>query len=214
MNCAMRRTGFIFAVLAIAGLVCWLVPPFHLVPLQQAQKNEAQKVFDPATYAQKFWCERLLPNSAQAADAAAVVTALTQDSAAAAKKYGRTVGLSDTVFYFLGGTGVVVSADAKGVALSLVGPNQPADVLLKTGLVFGDTVRDATGLLDVNEFANSQDFNAVSTELNHLVETTIVPELKKARAGDRLHFVAAAEVEADSDFKKPLKAIPLAVKFE
>ena len=33
-------------------------------------------------------------------------------------------------------------------------------MLIETGHIFGNAVRDGTGLLDVNDYPNSQEFNA------------------------------------------------------
>lgn len=208
----MRRAGAYLALAAAVGVLGWLMPPFHVVPLRQAQTARAQGVFKPSDYAEKFWRERLTPGLTTAADATQVLDALAQDPAAAARKFGRTVGASDTALFFVAGTGTVVSLGDKGVGISLRSANS-ADVLLRIGMLFGNTVRDATGLLDVSKFANSQDFNAISAELNRIVETRIVPQLKaRAQPGVRLHVTAVFEVEAESEINRPLPAIPLAAE--
>jgi predicted lipoprotein len=221
----MRRCGFIAGLIVGFGALCWVAPPFRIVPLQRAQAAKAQAAFNPVDYAARFWTERLLPSLDKAPDAATLLQALAANPRAAATNYGRTLGMSDAVFYLLRGTGTVVSVEPKGVgvvcspgfsrsASAEASPND-ATLLLKTGLLFGNTVRDATGLLSASAFPNSQDFNDLSTELNHIVETQVFRDLKtKAAAGRKIRFVVAAEVEADTEVEQPLKVIPLRVEFE
>ena len=118
-------------------------------------------------------------------------------------------------FFFLRGAGHVVGVTKKGVALALKDGNQTADVLLPTGLLFGNAVRDGTGLLDVSAFPNSQNFNDLSTGLNRIVETTLLPQLREqAKIGAKISFVGCAEVEDEDSDARPVKVIPVALKIE
>ncbi len=202
-------------LIAVVAIVCWLMPPFRIVPLKLAEASKAQAAFDPAEFAASFWKERLEPALGQASEAGAVLDALSKDPKSAATNYGRTLGMSDAVYYLVRGTGAVVAVEEKGVALSLKGPGHAPDLVLKTGLVFGNAVRDVTGLLRPGEFPNSQDFNAISTELNRIVEARVIPVLKtNAAVGRRLRFVAAGETEAETEIDRPLKVVPLKADFE
>lgn len=208
----MKRAIYIGATCLVLGAVLWIFPPFRVVPLKQIEAARAQTVFNAAEFAAKFWRERLGPALNSAPDAAMVLEALAKDSKSASTNYGRTIGMSDTVFYLMRGTGVVVSAEAKGVGVTLRGGE--ADLLLKTGLLFGNTVRDATGQLGASEFPNSQQFNDVSTELNRIVESQIIPSLKtNAATGRALRFVVCAEISEDDAEERPLKVIPIRVEF-
>jgi predicted lipoprotein len=86
--------------------------------------------------------------------------------------------------------------------------------LLLTGLIFGNSVRDATGLLDVSKFPNSQQFNAISSELNALVESRVIPGVRSnAAPGHVLRFVGCAEIADEVSDVVPLKVVPLKVVF-
>src|SRR5690606_32929549 len=128
----------------------------------------------------------------QAAEASAVLAAFKQDLTAARDKFGHQVGVSRTAHYFLRGSGAVVAVDEKGVRIELAadGEGGGAEALLTTGPVFGNAVRDATGLLPPGELANSQHFNALAVELNRLVEAGPIQRLKdQAAVGQMVRFV-------------------------
>jgi len=206
----MKRPVFILAACAVLAVVFWFFPPFHVVSLKQAQAEKTKGAFNAADFASEFWRTRLTPALKQAADAQTVLDALTKDAKAAATTYGRTVGISDTCYYFIRGTGMVVSVETKGIGLALQGSDGKPDLLIKTGLLSGNTVRDATGLLSASEFPNSQNFNDISTELNRIVESQVIPNLKtNATTGRKLAFTVCAEIVEDEAGDRPLKVIPL-----
>ncbi len=92
-------------------------------------------------------------------DAATVLAALRANPQEAREKFGRRVGVSRTTYYFLRGAGDVLNVDDKGVTVALSADEPSPDVLLATGRIFDNTVRDATGLLTSSDFPNSQHFN-------------------------------------------------------
>jgi predicted lipoprotein len=81
------------------------------------------------------------------------------------------------------------------------------------GPVFGNAVRDGTGLLNPSDYPNSQDFNAISSALNHLVETRVLPKLRDAKAGMSVRFAGCAEVDDESTDLHPLHVAPIVVEF-
>jgi predicted lipoprotein len=102
-----------------------------------------------------------------------------------------------------------------GVSLALKDGDGPADILLPTGLLFGNAVRDGTGLLDASAFPNSQNFNDLSSELNRIVETTLLPQLREqAKVGAKISFAGCAELGDEDTDVKPVKVIPVSVKIE
>jgi predicted lipoprotein len=102
--------------------------------------------------------------------------------------------------------------DSRGVGLAIRDGSAGPDVVLPVGMVFGNTVRDATGLLDMDKFPNSQHFNDLSTELNRIVETRVLPRLRdRAEVGRQVRFVGCAEVSRDPKRRKPLKVVPVSV---
>ncbi len=209
----MKRGASIVAVCAALAVVFWIFPAFHVVSLKQAQAEKAARVFNAADFAAQCWRERLAPALDKAPAAATVLAALNNDPKAATTNFGRTVGMSDTTYYLMRGAGTIVSLNG-GVGIVLRSGATEPELLLKTGLLFGNTVRDASGLFQPDEFQNSKEFNDVSTELNRIVEAQVIPVLKtNATVGRMVRFVVCAEVTEDDAGERPLKAIPVRVEF-
>jgi predicted lipoprotein len=157
----------------------------------------------------------LLTSISQAAPADELVSLIQTDPAAAKKKYSRSIGLSEGYFYFLRGEGKILSVSDDEVIIAVTGGGTRAEVSLQAGLIFGNAVRDGTGLLSANDYPNSQDFNDISAALNHLVETSVQPTLRaQAKVGARISFAGCAEVNDEAADLKPLKVIPLQTQSE
>ena len=208
----MRFVRWIIAIV-FAAAVCWLFPLFHMVPLQTAKAEKAAAKFDATQFAETFWDKQLLPAVDKSVKADVLLAAIQSDSAAAKKKFARTVGFSDTYFYFVSGSGRVVSVSDDEVSLAITPGSTNAEVTLLAGLIFGDAVRDGTGLLNASDYSNSQDFNDISGALDHLVETRVLPGLhQQAKIGAHISFAGCAEVDDETNDLKPLKVIPIQTK--
>src|SRR6185436_6769433 len=143
-----RRHSWVIATgIAVAVLVLlWLVPPFRIVSLKAARQGLGAKAFDAASFVDQFWKERLIPAADRAADAAALLRELRADPKAARAKYARNVGLGDTHYYFIKGEGRVVKVDGKGISLAVDPDSSTAQIIITTGNIFGNSVRDGSGL--------------------------------------------------------------------
>jgi predicted lipoprotein len=205
----MRWAGWLIAVMVVAGL-CWFVPLFRVVPLEQATKEKAAATFDPRVFAEKFWSEQVLTSLDKAVKAEVLLPAIQANPAGAKKQFARSVGVSESYIYFVSGKGRVLAVNDDEIALTMTEAATNATVSLQTGLLFSNAVRDGTGLLNVSDYPNSQDFNAISEALNRIIEERVQPKLRKeAKVGAVVRFVGCAEVNDETTDLKPLKVVPL-----
>ena len=196
--------------IAIIAAVCWLFPLFHVVRLKA---ERAAAAFNATDFAETFWTNKLLPSIDKAVNAGTLVADIQSDPATAKKKYSRGVGLSDSYFYFVTGTGRVMAVSEDAISLAITDKATNVEVALQAGLIFGDALRDGTGLLDASSYPNSQDFNDISAALNHIVETRVLPGLREqAKIGATISFSGCAEVDDESSDLKPLKIVPIQTK--
>jgi predicted lipoprotein len=213
--CEMKKALPTLAVLFFLVVLCWVFPPIHIRSLKQVKAAVASATFNATDFVAQFWNAKLLPAANQAADANAVLAVIATNPEKVRGQFGRTVGVSSSYFLFLRGSGRVVSADEDGIGLSLKPQGNDVDISVPLGLVFGNAVRDGTGLLDSSSYPNAQEFNDISAALDHIVETQVLPEFQSvAKVGGKVSFVGCVEVaDPDSDLK-PLKLSPISVKAE
>jgi predicted lipoprotein len=205
-----KRTATIVATLAVLAGVCWVFPLFHVVPLKQAMEGKAAATFNAAQFAEKFWADTLLKSLDQAVKAEVLLPAIQKDAATAKKNFSRSLGLSESYFYFVSGTGRVVAVSGDEISLAVSDGAAQPEVSLQVSLLFGNTIRDGTGLLNVNDYPNSQDFNDISVALNHIIETRVLPNLReRAKVGAKIRFTGCAEVSDEATDLRPLRVVPI-----
>jgi predicted lipoprotein len=181
----------VVAILAVALFVVF--PPFRVgskKTVADAAANASAAAFDPLAFVEKFWTEQLQPAADRAPDAAPVLADLRRDPAAALHTHAHRVGIGNAAYYFVRGTGRVTAVERSRLLVEIDG----STVAVRTGPVFGNAIRDGCGLLDVNQVPGLAEFNALSAELNRLVEERVQPALKSGiKVGATLIFAGCAE---------------------
>jgi len=168
--------------------------------------------FDPHAFATQFWDHELTAAAERATDATELNTALDRDPKAAVDRWAKRVGLGGIAYFFVKGEGRVVAVEKNTLRIALGDTDKPF-CLVDTGPVFGNALRDGTGLLDMNTFPGSAEFNALSAELNRLVESRVLPLLKgKTTVGRKLRFVGCAEISGNEGDPRPLQLVPFQVE--
>ena len=197
--------------LAAAGAVAvglWFFPPFHVVSLNAGGTAAAGAspgaAFDAPAVAARVWATDLRTAARRAVELKSFAGLLRENAETARKKYAKAAGLG-TAYFFVRGTGEVIARDRNYLRVALDGADA-AVVAIRIGPVFGNTVRDGCGLLEVNSFPGLQEFNALAAELNALVEKTALPVLRdKAVVGAKISFAGCAEApEAAAGAGEPL----------
>lgn len=188
----------VLAVIAVtAGLgLCWVFPLFRIVPLKApgvlSVGPAGGGAFDPAAAAAQIWQTDLPAAALRAVELETLAAALRTDPTQARATHARSTGLG-TAYYFVRGRGRVVARDRNQVRVELAG-SAGTVVALRIGPVFGNTVRDGCGLLDVNAFPGLAEFNALAAALNALVEKNVIPPLRdRAVVGAEVGFAGCAE---------------------
>ena len=206
-----RKPALILSALAAVAVLCWLFPLFHVVSLEKAAAQQQAGVFKADVFAREFWETKLLPATERGVDLKELLAALAKDPAATRKQHGRTLGIGGATLFLVRGSGKITAVEDDAVTVAL--DDSDAKVGLNTGLLFGNTVRDATGLLDVSAYPNSQDFNDISTQLNGIVENKVAPALKeKAAVGKTVRFAGCFELEDDAR-PEALQIVPIKIEW-
>ena len=206
----MRRAAQCFFALAAFAAAGWLFPLFHVVTMKTATAEKTAATFNATQFVETFWTKQLPAALDKTVKAEVLLSAIQSDAAAAKTKFSRSVGLSEGCFYFVSGSGRVAAVSDDEVSLAVTDGSTNVEVSLQTGLIFGNALRDGTGLLNASDYPNSQDFNDLSDALNHLVEIRVLPKLREqAKVGAKISFVGCAEVDDESTDLKPLKVVPI-----
>ncbi|WP_201983360.1 DUF2291 domain-containing protein [Hymenobacter rubidus] len=207
----MKKTLQYVVLAAVLVLVAFKSVYFEKLSTHKAATGpDAAGKFDAASYAQRFWTEKLLPATAQAPDLSALLTELKANPQAAFAQ-SHALGIGNIRYFLVRGAGTVAKVDKNDVTVRLADGN---DVQLATEYVFGNAARDASGLIRNQDFDNTADLNALAEQLNGLIRARVVPGLRAdARPGSAVQFAGALELNQAHLHLDKLEVMPLAVTF-
>lgn len=188
----------------------FVFPPLKVVSLEEHKNRLTSGEFDPAAFARQFWQNDLPSTFKNAFDAQEVLNAVRNNPTDAKARYGRVVGLGGPCYYLLKGTGTITAIDPRQIEVSLDAEDTDAEIILITSMIFGNEVLDATNIISRNQFKKTNDYNAVSTEINKIVETQIAePFLQQVKTGDTIHFIGCSTAVTDDDMPVPMRLVPV-----
>ena len=85
------------------------------------------------------------------------------------------------------GTGTITAVNPRQIEVRLDSNNADAEIILMTSMIFGNEVLDATNIISRNQFNKTNDYNAISTEVNRIVEIQIAEPFRKlAKTGETI----------------------------
>jgi len=176
-------------------------------------KANSSKEFDAKSYATKYFNTKLMPALNKAVEINQLITLIQKEKDKTFDKYSHALGIGNIRFFLVKGEGEITAINESDVSVLAKTDSSERKVLIETEFVFGNAIRDAAGLIDINEFKNTMDFNNVSAELNKIVRSKILPPFKaNARKGDTVQFFGAIELNREYPDIEKIEIIPISLK--
>jgi len=207
----------IAAVVLLVGVLFAIKPPFVVRPLPGREGASGGAGSQPtessaAKFVDGVWDKlgSIFDEKAQAI--AKILPEIRTDPSAAGEKYGRREA-TNPYNYMVKGTGKVADVNtesAAGTAMVEI-PGLSEKVALQIGpVVRGTALRDATGLVSFNQFANQLDYADVSKEMNsRALKTAFSAAPAASLAGKTVTFYGAFTFDPHS--KSPVLITPVKI---
>jgi len=176
-------------------------------------KKAAGENFDAASYSKKLWEQKLPARLDSAIELTDLIRAVEANPAIALDNYSNALGIGNYRYSLVRTTGTAAIIGEDEIVLQIAHFDSLLIALLATEFIYGNAIRDASGLVDIKDFTNTTDLNNISEELNKAVRTTVLPFFKqKVKQGDKIEVVAATELnKAHINFNN-LELIPVRLK--
>lgn len=206
----MKAAKYIITIIVI-GFVAY--NSVYFKKLDEVKASKAATEFNAAQYAENFWNTKLMPNLNKAIDLNHLTAMLSTDPAKTFETYSHALGIGNLRYFLVSGKGTIISVNEDDITVQLQNDSGKQNITIATEYIFGNAVRDATGLININEFKNTMDFNNVSAEINKIIRAKVLPSFKaNAKKGSTIEFVGAIELNKEHLDLSHIEIIPVEVK--
>jgi len=158
--------------LLIVAIIIVGFKSIYIKKLSEVKKiNTAQ--LDAVAFTQNLWDTKLPATINAAVSLADLQKAIAANSAEAFAKYSHALAIGNYRYSLVKFQAKVIQVREDDIVLQEDGSN----IILATEFIYGNAVRDASGLIDVKDFTNSADLNSISDNLNKLVKQKLFNRL-------------------------------------
>jgi predicted lipoprotein len=205
----MKALKYIISVIFIAFIVYNSV---YFKKLDEVKASKAATVFNAEQYADNFWNTKLMASLNQAVDLNQLISQLSVNTSTPFEKYSHALGIGNLRYFLVSGNAIISSVNEDDVSLHLQSIPDSQHITIATEFIFGNAVRDATGLININEFRNTKDFNNVSSEINKIIRAKVLPSFKAtAKKGSSIQFVGAIELNKEHLDLSHIEIVPISI---
>jgi len=142
-----------------------------------------------------------------------LITVIQTSPVEAFSKYSNAIGIGNYRYSLVRATGTVAVINEDDIIIQVSHADSLMTIRLVTEYVYGNALRDASGLVDIKDFTNTADLNNISEELNKTVRISVLPEFKKqVKQGDKIEVTGAVEFNKEHINFKDMELIPARIK--
>jgi len=202
-------TGKLIKYISIVLIAVFLLYNSVYIKKLSAMKAAAPAAFDAVAYSTKLWNEQLPARISKATALDVLLPALQADPDKAFAAYSHALAVGNIRYSLIQAAGSVTAIDENTVTIK----SGNATIHLQTEYVYGNAIRDASGLVDIKDFVNTTDLNNISEALNKQVRTQVLPPFKKeVQKADSVWFAGALELNKEHVHLQELEVMPVQVK--
>lgn len=200
-----------FLLLLLIGLVGYNSVYFRKL---SGLNRTGEGKFDAPAFSKKLWNERLPGRLDSAVVFDTLLRAFDVSRENTFARYSNSMGIGNYRYSLVKVVGSVAEINEDDIILQVeYGPDVGNLMTLATEYVYGNAIRDASGLLDIKDFTNTSDLNSVSEELNKMVRTTVLPQFKtQVKKGNVIEVTGAVEFNKAHFNLSQLEIIPVRLK--
>src|SRR5688572_3052983 len=178
--------------------------------LDDVKTESSANVFNASTFARSFYDNKLLLSVDSAVDLSTLISLLRSEPEQAFKQYSRALAIGNIRYFLVRGEGTITSIGEYATMVELNGQSTKTNVNIATEFVYGNAIRDASGLLNLNDFSNTADFNSISESINNIIRKEVLPPfVAAAKEGTAVKFAGAIELNQKYVDVESIEVVPI-----
>lgn len=141
--------------------------------------------FDFSTYADSLYNKGILKQN-NSLELSQLLTNYDKNIDTTFTKFGNRLGIGNSAFFMVNGSGKIIEKSENGFKVLT---DKNIIVNIETKFLFGNAIRDASGLVKLTDFKNNKEFNKLSEALNTIIREKAIPaQIAKIKTGDAIKF--------------------------
>lgn len=154
-------------------------------------KKQKSASFDFTAFADSLYNKGILQNT-KVIDLNELQSQIQANQDSAFKAHGNRLGIGNSAFFMIKSAGKVVSITDGKIKINAA---ENGIISVDTKYIFGNAIRDASGLVKLTDFKTNADFNKVSEALNTIIrEKALPPITKNIKIGDKITVTGALKL--------------------
>lgn len=180
---------------------------------RNAPENRAEAKFDAARFSAELWKDKLPAKLDSAIELTALIRALESNPGDAFTKYSNALAIGNYRYSLVSLQGEISAVNEDDAVIQIKHADSLLKVKLVTEYVYGNAIRDASGLVDIDSISEPAALNDISASLNKMVRSKVLPGVKQElKQGQQLEVTGAIEINKEHTRFNTLELIPVRVK--
>lgn len=184
----------------------------YITSLSERREEVKAQVFDPTQAIEVFWEKGVEELQAKALHIQTFDRLLSQNPTELAKKHGNTLGIGAPYSLLIKGKAVITKVENEIAILQF---DSKTNYQIRIGSIFSNTVREASGSFDLDQFETTMDFNLVAIEINdRIVKDILTPLDGQLIPGATVEFVGATDIDLRRLPMRIVEIIPIQLQIK
>ena len=203
----MRKVIKYFLGALVAAVVIY--NSLYFRPLDEKLAEAKEIVFDAKAFVDGIWSTDLLVAYDSAEDITILLNELKKNPESPFAHKAHALGIGNIGYFKVAVEGTVLRINENNVLLQVADKT----VEIETEFIFGNAVRDASGLVKVNDYDETSDFNSISERINDKIREEVIPAFRaKVVEGNKVNIKGALELnKAHLNLSHP-EVIPVSIQ--
>lgn len=200
------KKNYIYTILAVLfGTLLYNSVYFEKLSKRNSQKNSK---FNFKTYADSLYYNGILKSN-NSIEANQLLALVKSNPDSAFKAYGNRLGIGESAYFMINAQGKLLEKNENSLKIDT---ENGVTMNVDTKFIFGNAIRDASGLVKLTDFKTNADFNKVSEELNTVIREKAIPEnLKNINKGDVISVTGAIKLKKRKLDTPELQILPIKI---
>jgi predicted lipoprotein len=163
--------------------------------IDEMNESRLKSSFDSKGFARNLFEQKLIMRADSAINLQDLIPLIQRNPKDAFNRYSRSLTIGNIRYFLIQGDGTVQAIDDDAIIVLLNQNAQRTKVSIATEFIYGNAIRDASGLVDINDFSNTADLNSISENVNAIIRKEVLPTfMAKVKTGDEIKFAGAIEL--------------------